>query len=119
MGQSLVPVPLDARIDILELYQVLQDAEDKGFEATRGMKSLVFPGFCGNHEGRLLDFYRDTRERERRLFESLRLMNPDDLDSHWPMADAYRRMIARWGEYGRPHDLSEEQFQAIAGEWGP
>jgi uncharacterized protein YfbU (UPF0304 family) len=105
-------------IDILELYQVLQDAEDKGLKA-EGPPGFAFPGFCGNYEIKLLSFYQDTRERERRLFESLRLANPRDLNSHWPMADFYSRMLAVWDELGRPRDLDEAQFQAIAAAWVP
>jgi uncharacterized protein YfbU (UPF0304 family) len=106
-------------IDILDLYRVLQDAEDKGWKPAEGPPSFAFPGFCGNHEGKLLSFFRDTRERELALFSSLRLANPRDLNSHWPMADFYRRMLAKWDEYGRPHDLDEAQFQAIAAAWVP
>jgi uncharacterized protein YfbU (UPF0304 family) len=106
-------------IDVLELYRILQDAEDKGWKPAGGPPNFAFPGFCGNHEGKLLSFFRDTRERERPLFESLRLANRRDLNSHWPMADFYRRMLAQWDEYGRPHELDEAQFQAIAAAWAP
>lgn len=103
--------------DTLAMFQALQDAEDAGFtipEKTR--LSTSFPGYDGNNEGTFYSYYSDLVEEGRR-WSGLRRSNPDDLNSHMPTRDGYRRMVAKWKALGGEHRLSQSDFTTIMLEW--
>lgn len=104
-------------LDTLDLFEVLQDAEDAGKVPNgNGLNSTSFPGYSGNEEGGYLSYYRDLVKDGQR-WPSLRRANPKDLNSHFPVRDGYARMVGRWIKLGQPRHLSQDQFNAILYEW--
>ena len=98
-------------LDTLDLFEVLQDAEDAGLTvAEKGWTS--FPGYSGNEETGHLSYYRDiVKDGER--WPSLRRSNPKDLNSHFPLRDSYKRMVKQWKTLGSPRKLSQADFDSI------
>ncbi len=100
-------------IDVFQIHQLLQDAEQAGMAAADG-RGVDFAGFDGNYETRLMGYAGHLVEHERR-FGFVRT-NGDGYNSHWPMVETYRRMVAAWQGQGRPLQLSREQFDEIIAE---
>jgi uncharacterized protein YfbU (UPF0304 family) len=99
-------------LDVFTVYLILQDAAAEGMEAGDGL-GVEFPGFDGNHESRLLAYALHLQSENR--FTSVRTAG-DGYNSHWPMADCYRNMIAAWRRLGRPLRLSRPHFDEIVAE---
>ena len=81
-------------IDILEMYSDLQ----RGFDALDDKSDIReyqinFPGFDGNHESKRVGYCRHVCGGRGRYHD---LRRPMDWDSHRPLIDAYRRMLAVW-----------------------
>jgi uncharacterized protein len=104
-------------MDTLDLFEVLQGAEDRGLtQPDGGIVRTEFPGYSGNEESEFLSYYRDlTKQGER--WPHLRRSNTSDFNSHFPMREAYLRLVAKWKELGTPRTLSQEQFERILSEW--
>lgn len=103
--------------DTLAVFQALQDAEDAGHTIPdKARLSTSFPGYDGNNEGTFYSYYSDLVEEGRR-WPGLRRSNPDDLNSHMPGRDGYRRMVTKWKALGGKHRLSQADFTAIMREW--
>lgn len=99
-------------LDVFTVYQLLQDAAREGMEASDGY-GVDFPGFDGNHESRLTAYARHLQREDR--FTYVRSKS-SDYNSHWPMAETYRYMVAAWHGFGRPIRLSRRQFDKIIAE---
>lgn len=54
-----------------------------------------FMGYDGNHEGKFKSFAQFTVERMKR-FDYLPMAKPGYFNSHMPVRDIYRRMLAEW-----------------------
>jgi uncharacterized protein YfbU (UPF0304 family) len=84
-------------IEILEMYSDIQ----RGFDVLDDKSGIRenrtnFPGFYGNQELNQVCYCRYLCD-ERGRFQSLRRVKEDwNWDSHWPMLEAYRRMLAVW-----------------------
>jgi uncharacterized protein YfbU (UPF0304 family) len=102
-------------IDVFQIYQLLQDAAEKGMTAADG-RGVDFPGFDGNDETKLMGYARHLVENEER-FGFVRPIGPG-CNSHWPTVETYARMIAAWDRQGRPLRLSRRQFDEILAERG-
>jgi uncharacterized protein YfbU (UPF0304 family) len=81
-------------IDILEMYSDLQ----RGFDALDDTSDIrdyqiTFPGFDGNHESKRVGYCRHLCGGQGRYHD---LRRPTDWESHRPVIDAYRRMLAVW-----------------------
>ena len=80
--------------DVLEMYQRLQDAFDELLEDVKaeiGRDRVVFPGFNGNGEARLIGYARFLREKMER-FTSVEATK--DMNTHHPTAGMYGRMLS-------------------------
>lgn len=102
-------------IDVFQIYQLLQDAADRGMAAADG-RGVEFPGFDGNHETLLMAYARHVVEHEARF--TFVKSGGDGYNSHWPMVETYRRMLAVWQRQGKPLRLSRQQFDEILAERG-
>jgi uncharacterized protein YfbU (UPF0304 family) len=98
-------------LDAFHVFELLQDAEKKGMKPTQEHAFTKFPGFDGNNEGQLLSYARHIRQNEHR-FEYVELAG-NDLNSHFPAAEMYQRMIVEWERQGRPLYLNQEQFDGL------
>jgi uncharacterized protein YfbU (UPF0304 family) len=98
-------------LDAFHVFELLQDAEKTGMKPTPDHAFTKFPGFDGNNESQLLSYARHIRQNEQR-FEYVELAGKD-LNSHFPVAEMYQRMIVEWERQGRPSHLNQEQFDAI------
>lgn len=98
-------------LDALNVFELLQDGEKRGFQPRRENASLTFPGFDANNEGKLMSYARHAVENERR-FESVR-RSGDGFNSHMPMVELYQRMISAWERLGRPLHISEDLFHVL------
>lgn len=100
--------------DIFELYAIIQqsykDLQDKSGIAEQ---RVVFPGFDGNHETSEMAYARFYSESGGGRYSWLQ--NEDDFNSHRPMLERYRGMLARWRELESPHSLSADQIRHILG----
>lgn len=54
-----------------------------------------FMGYDGNNEGKFMSFAQFTVERMKR-FDYLPMVKPGYFNSHMPVRDIYRRMLAEW-----------------------
>lgn len=99
-------------LDIFTVYQLLQDAADAGMEPDDGL-GVDFPGFDGNHETKLMAYARHLQREERFTYVRTACTG---YNSHWPMAETYRYMVAAWHRLGRPISLSRRQFDEIIAE---
>lgn len=78
--------------ELLDAYQTLDDTSiDPGY--------IRFRGFDGNNEAAHLAYCRYLCEDERNT-RFRRLERGDDYNSHMPLLDNYRRMLADWRERG-------------------
>ena len=66
-----------------------KDKDRVTVEAETHRKSVVFPGFDGNHEGEHLGIAGFLIDEMWRFSE----FKGRDLNSHWPMLENYRRMV--------------------------
>lgn len=98
-------------LDALNVFELLQDGEKRGFRPKRDNASTAFLGFDGNNEGKLLSYARHAVENEHR-FESVRRMD-ENFNSHMPTVELYQRMISAWERLGRPLHVTEELFDAL------
>lgn len=98
-------------LDALNVFELLQDGERKGFRPKREHATTAFPGFDGNNETKLLSYARHAVENENR-FESVKRWS-NDFNSHMPTVEMYQRMISAWERMGRPLHVTEELFDAL------
>lgn len=101
-------------LDILELFDALQRADEDGKVGEDDRGAVGFPGFCGNYEGKYLAYLDWLRDHER--FQYVRLRDPRDANAHMPMLAVYERMLDKWRELGRGPTLSAAEAAAIIGE---
>jgi uncharacterized protein len=101
--------------DVLTLYSVLQRAHSSGCTSSAGYGAPKFRGFCGNEEGKYLDYYRWLLKTERYVL--VERADPDDPNSHQAMIETYARMLDKWKSLGRPDELDQGQYDAIMFEW--
>lgn len=101
-------------LDVFTVYQLLQEAAGEGMEAGDGF-GVELPGFDGNHEGRFQTYALHLQSEKR--FTYVRTTSTD-YNSHWPMVETYRNMVAAWRRLGRPIHLSRRQFDEIIAERG-
>lgn len=111
-------------IDVLEMWRSLEDghaalpAAGKAQVALEaGRDEVRFPGFDGNYEGRHMDVARFMVDR---MGYFTGFAGRGDFNSHWPMLDSYRRMLAifrplRGGLIGREMDAREIAAVLAAG----
>jgi hypothetical protein len=98
-------------LDALNVFELLQDGQRRGFRPKRDDAMLAFPGFDGNNEGKLLSYARHAVENEHR-FESVKRTG-DGFNSHMPTVELYQRMISAWERLGRPLHVTQELFDAL------
>lgn len=99
-------------LDILNMFRALkygyQELPDKtGIDSHR----IKFPGFDGNNESEYLgyaDYFINRLGRFQELKDS-----GDGLNSHAPLLESYRRMLAVWRRLENCHKLGKDQIQAI------
>jgi uncharacterized protein YfbU (UPF0304 family) len=101
-------------IDILNMFRVLkfsyEDLDDKS-EIDEG--DIEFGGFDGNHEGKQMAFTRHFCGSGESYAE---LNRSGGFNSHWPMLDRYRQMLAEWKKSANQHRLTKEDIQRIISE---
>lgn len=98
-------------LDALNVFELLQDGEAKGYRPKREHATTLFPGFDGNNETKLMTYARHAVNNEHR-FESVRRTS-DNFNSHMPMVEMYQRMISAWERVGRPLFITEELFDML------
>ena len=111
-------------IDVLEMWRFLEEghaalpAAGKAKVALEaGRDSVRFPGFDGNHESRHMDVARFMVDR---MDYFPGFAGRGDFNSHWPMLESYRRMLAifrpmRSALIGREMDAREIAAVLAAG----
>lgn len=79
--------------DTMEMF----DAIDRSLPEGEKDKYLwsKFSGYDGNNEGKFMSFAQFTVERMKR-FDYLPMQKPGYFNSHMPVRDIYRRMVAEW-----------------------
>lgn len=98
-------------LDALNVFELLQDGERKGYKPKKEHAFTVFPGFDGNHETKLMSYARHAVLTEHR-FESI-ARTDDSFNSHWPTVEMYQRMISTWERLGRPLFIDQKLFDAL------
>lgn len=99
-------------MDILDMFRSISNALKRLPSDSKVQKSsLKFHGFDGNEEGMRYPFA-VFLIREQGRWQELEL---PDLNSHFPVLDRYREMLARWKQSGDKHDLTEEDLVRIGG----
>lgn len=101
-------------IDILEMFSEIAWGLQKLGEDDELKKHHLaeFPGFDGNNETQLMAYARYFVVDLNR-FEILKKSDYPYFNSHCPMLDTYRAMLARWRGLGSQHPLNRDQIATI------
>lgn len=92
-------------IHAMSMYEALQRALPDDAAA-------AFPGFDGNNETAHMAYAEFFRMDHPPRFENLKLAGPD-CNSHCPMRDKYRAMLAVWNSCAKPYELTPNEARAI------
>ncbi|PKQ78778.1 hypothetical protein CJP16_09535 [Aeromonas sobria] len=102
-------------LNILDLYRFIED-----YKRISKDESIIshyrssFMGFDGNNEGEYMAFARFLIIKQGKFSEQKDyLRKNDNLNSHMPMVDIYKRMLNKWDALGKPYQLTAEQIQQI------
>ena len=96
---------------VLEMFDALQRAEGEGLIDEASKRAVRFLGFCGNYEIKYLAYLDWLRGQD--MFLYVKLANPGDTNSHFPMIEPYRRMLETWETLGRPRTLGATEAAAL------
>lgn len=98
-------------LDILDLYRAIEDTKRRNKKSILAQHShSYFEGFDGNNESEYLGFAYFLIKTQGKFAEQQDyLIKNDNLNSHSPMKDQYKRMLAKWKEFGKSFSLSPEQ----------
>lgn len=91
-------------VDVLSMYEALQNAHRKYGEEFGTAAAVAFPGFDGNNETPFMTYARFIREKEGR-FDYLTVAE-EDLNSHFTSLAVYERMLEVWRKYDESLDLT-------------
>lgn len=80
--------------DTMDMFDAIERAMPEDFDCSR-FPTTKFAGYDGNNEAKFMSFARFTVERLKR-FEYLPMQRPGHWNSHMPVRDMYRRMLAEW-----------------------
>jgi uncharacterized protein YfbU (UPF0304 family) len=102
--------------DILDMYTVLQRAYARlpGLAAASGRESITFLGFSGNDETKQMSYTRFLRAHGR--WSDL-IVEKNDCNSHFPLLDAYRRMLQVWEKSEKKHEPTEAEALNVLAAW--
>ena len=98
-------------IEILNMYRALSNASIQLPEGSFDPKDAIFNGFDGNEEGEHYSYASFMIEKQGRWAE----FKTAELNSHWPMLDEYRAMLARWELCREKLHLTAEDVSRILG----
>lgn len=103
-------------IDILDMFSTIKSnygkLKDKsGIEEWR----VTFAGFDGNHETKQMAYARYYCRSGGGRFQDLE--RGDNFNSHMPVLDRYRKMLAEWKRIGQKRDLTKEDIIQIVSVW--
>ena len=102
---------LDAQLvwDTLNLYSFIYSSYDNLKNPTISKDKIVFRGFDGNYETRLLIYCRFIVNELGRYEE----FAGDDFNSHCERRETYEKMIQKWNDMGKPYKMTEDQICSI------
>lgn len=98
-------------LDILDMFRALKYAYEELTDKSDVDDLWVrFHGFDGNTETKYLGYARFLIDREGRFTN---LDRGDNLNSHMPVLDIYRRMVQKWRKSKDPQKLTKEDIARI------
>ncbi len=102
-------------LEILDLYRSIEDYKRiSKDEAISEHHYSYFMGFDGNNEGQYMQFARFLINKQDKFSEQKDyLRKNDNLNSHMPMVNTYKKMLAKWGLLGKPWTLNNEHIMQI------
>ncbi|WP_420001764.1 YfbU family protein [Acinetobacter sp. LF10] len=99
-------------LNILQIYQMIEDAYDGlSDKSLISEHQIKFPGFDGNNETEFMGFV-DALEKSHCFTD---VIQNGHRNSHSAKVHVYKRMIAKWQEFGEPYSLTKEQLIEILG----
>lgn len=102
-------------VDILDMHRALHFSYGR-LEDKKGIKEgdVRFRGFDGNNETKYLSYARYFCGLDGGGERFKELDRGDGFNSHMPVVDMYRRMLAVWmGQLDRRHDLTKAEIQLV------
>ncbi len=97
-------------LDIMDMFSFLKrGVEAVAQDSDLTGKDVAFPGFDGNNETKQLGYSHHLRS-EGKFAE---LEEGDDLNSHLPVLEQYRRMLPAWNASEDPHSLTLDDIRRI------
>lgn len=101
-------------IEILSMFSEITYSLEKIDDKTGiNLTYLKFAGFDGNNEGKYLDFaYFFCKEFNGQRFSEIG-NGIDNFNSHFPILDAYTRMLKVWNASKNKYELSREELIKI------
>jgi len=97
-------------VDILQMYRDLKWSFDKlSDRSSIDADDIDFPGFDGNNESEQMAYAEFVVQRGDRFAE----LGDQNLNSHYPSIDGYRRMLAVWRRFRKSGGLSSPQIAEI------
>jgi len=102
-------------LEVLDLYRAIEDVKRSSRDPHLLNHPLsIFPGFDGNNESTYLGFCRFLLEKQGKFQEQQQyLAKNDDMNSHRPMIDRYRRMLNAAGNISNVRRLSPIEVISI------
>ena len=99
--------------DTMDMFDAIERSISEDID-TSGYSVTKFAGYDGNYESKFMAFARYTVERLKR-FEYLPMNRPGYWNSHMPMRDIYKRMLAIWQQSpsGERFSMSPVQLKAV------
>lgn len=98
-------------LNILDFYRTIEDLK-RSTKDERLIKHRygIFRGFDGNSETEYMAFARFLIADQRKFSEQQQyLRQNDNLNSHMPMYERYKSILAKTAEYGQVWDITLEQ----------
>ena len=102
-------------LDILDLYRSIEDYKRlSNDEFLLSHYYSFFKGFDGNNEGEYMQFARFLINKQDKFSEQKDyLRKNDNLNSHSPMVETYKKMLTNWETLSKPWTLNAEHIKQI------
>jgi len=99
-------------IKVMSMYDAIQRSYSTvGDQTGISEDATVFAGFDGNNEAEYLAYVRFLMERDDK-FTYLKV-GGDNLNSHSPTLEMYRRMKTEWEQLDEKYDLSSDELRRV------
>ena len=110
--ETMTEADCEEIIDALSKFESIKySVRDMAEKPTCEPYKMVFDGYDGNNEGKLMCYAEYYCKHDGGRFSSLEIK---DFNSHAARRDRYARMVAAWGQSADKHKLTKADVERIA-----